>query len=89
MSFNYRREYSVFDGSVRRQETPTAEGITSRRYITGITVGSYSYVLAFDVESLGRIRVILLCDSRTSWDNWYLSCTVGRSEGYRTPGVLC
>ena len=67
----YHREYSVSDGSVRRQETPTAEGIISRRYSTGITVGNYSYVLAFDVESVGRVRVIRLCDGRTSWDNWY------------------
>ena len=67
----YHREYSVSDGSVRRQETPRPEGITSRRYSTGNTVGNYSYVLAFDVESVGRVRVIRLCDGRTSWDNWY------------------
>ena len=69
----YHCEYSVSDGSVRRQEIPTAEGITNRRYITGITVGNYSYVLAFDArdESVRRVRVIRLCDGRTSWDNWY------------------
>ena len=67
----YHREYSVSDGSVRRQETLTAEGITSRRYSTGITVGNYSYVLAFDTELLGRVRVIRLCNGRTTWDNWY------------------
>ena len=78
----YHREYSVSDGSVRRQETLTAEGITSRRYSTGITVGNYSYVLAFDAESLGRVRVIRLCNDRTSWDNWYeiqLNCGTVRS----------
>ena len=67
----YHREYSVSDGSVRRQETPSAEGISNRRYSTGITVGNYSYVLAFDVESVDRVRVIRLCDGLTGWDNWY------------------
>ena len=78
----YHREYSVSGGSVRRQETPTPEGITSRRYSTGITVGNYSYVLAFDVESVDRVRVIRLCDGRTKWDNWYeihLNCGAVRS----------
>ena len=78
----YHREYRVSDGSVRRQETPTAEGITSRRYSTGITVGNYSYVLGFDVESVGRVRVIRLCDGRTAWDNWYeiqLTCGTVRT----------
>ena len=83
----YHREYSVSDGSVRRQETPTAQGITSRRYSTGITVGNYSYLLATDVESVGRVRVIRLCDGRTSWDNWYeiqLNCgRVRRIQDFR------
>jgi plexin A len=84
----YHREYRVFNGSVTRQETPTAESITSRRYITGITVGNYSYVLAFDVESVGRVRVIRLCHGRTSWDNWYeiqLNCgTVRKIPDFRS-----
>ena len=84
----YHREYSVSDGSVRRQETPTVGGIISRQYSTGITVGNYSYVLAFDVESVGRVRVIRSCDGRTSWDNWYeiqLNCgTVRRIQDFRS-----
>ena len=84
----YHREYSISDGSVRRQETPTAEGITSRRYSTGSTVGNYSYVLAFDVESVDRVRMIRLCDGRTAWDNWYeiqLNCgRVRRLSDFRS-----
>ena len=43
-----------------------------RTYHSGITVGSYTYIVADDVEASGdRVRVIRLCDSTTIWDSWY------------------
>ena len=67
----YHREYSVSDGSVRRAETPNTDSITSKTYLSGLTVGSYSYILSANVESDSRVRVIRLCDGSTAWDDWY------------------
>ena len=70
----YHREYSISNGNVERQEVPDVEGsdLTSRTYHSGITVGSYTYIVVDDVEAGGdRIRVIRLCDSTTRWDSWY------------------
>ena len=70
----YHREYSVSNGNVERQEVPDVQdsGLTSRTYHSGITVGTYTYIVAGDVEASGdRVRVIRLCDSTTIWDSWY------------------
>jgi hypothetical protein len=68
----YHREYSVSDGSVRREEAPNTGSVTSSRtYHSGLTVGSYSYILSANVESDNRVRVIRLCEGSTEWDNWY------------------
>ena len=74
----YHREYSVSNGNVEREEEPHVEGtsLLSRTYHSGITVGNYTYIVADDVNviysdySVGRVRVIRLCDS-TMWENWY------------------
>ena len=75
----YHREYSVSNGNVERQEvqdvqdnTMPVHTLTGRTYHSGITVGSYTYIVADDVEASGdRVRVIRLCDSTTIWDDWY------------------
>ena len=65
----YHREYSVSNGNVERQEFHDVQlqGL-GRSYHSGITVGSYTYIVADDVD---RVRVIRLCDSTTIWDSWY------------------
>ena len=83
----YHREYSVSNGNVRveRQEDQNVQdsNLTNRTYHSGITVGNYTYIVAYDVEaSVGRVRVIRLCNS-TRWENWYeieLICGFFRSS---------
>ena len=78
----YHREYSVSDGSVRREETPRTQSITSRTYHSGLPVGNYSYILSTNVESDNRVRVIRLCDGHTEWDDWYeIQLVCGASSG--------
>ena len=70
----YHREYSVSSGNVERDEVQDVEGsgLTGRTYHSGISVGTYTYIVADDVEAGGdRVRVIRLCDSTTIWDSWY------------------
>ena len=70
----YHREYSVSNGNVERQEVQDVDGsdLSSRNYHSGITVGSYTYIVTDDVEASGdRVRVIRLCDSTAIWDSWY------------------
>ena len=87
----YHREFSVSNGKVERQEVQLLEnsGLTRRTYHSGITVGNYTYIVAHDVNviysdySVGRVRVIRLCDS-TMWENWYeieLICGIFSGSG--------
>ena len=76
----YNREYSVSNGNVERQEVYDFQlqgnGLLGRFYHSGITVGSYTYIVAGDDTQSGSSRrrlvsVIRLCDNTTRWDSWY------------------
>ena len=72
----YHREYRIPDGE-RASETPSSAGIVDRRYVSGATVGKFSYFATYSfVDSIAVVRVIRVCNinpnpSDTLWDSWY------------------
>ena len=72
----YHREYRIPDGE-RAFETPSYAGIVGRRYVSGVTVGSFTYFAAYSfVDSVAVVRVVRVCNidpkpTDTQWDSWY------------------
>ena len=54
----YHREYRIPDGE-RASETPSYAGIVDRRYVSGATVGNFSYFATYSfVDSISVVRVV-------------------------------
>ena len=72
----YHREYRIRDGE-RASETPSYAGIVDRRYVSGATVGNFSYFATYSfVDSIAVVRVVRVCNispnpTDTQWDSWY------------------
>ena len=72
----YHREYSIPDGE-RASETPSYAGIVGRRYVSGATVGNFSYFATYSiVDNIAVVRVVRVCNMEpnptdTLWDSWY------------------
>ena len=72
----YHREYRIPDGE-RASETPSYAGIVDRRYVSGVTVGNFSYFATYSiVDSIAVVRVVRVCNinpnpTDTMWDSWY------------------
>ena len=72
----YHREYRIPDGE-RASETPSYVGTVDRRYVSGATVGKFSYFATYSiVDSVAVVRVVRVCNIKplpynTMWDSWY------------------
>ena len=72
----YHREYRIPDGE-RASETPSYAGVVGRRYVSGATVGKFSYFATYSfVDSIAVVRVVRVCNidpnpTDTLWDSWY------------------
>ena len=72
----YHREYRIPDGE-RASETPSYAGIVDRRYVSGSTVGNFSYFATHSiVKGTAAVQVVRLCNiapnpADTLWDSWY------------------
>ena len=70
----YHREYRIPDGE-RASETPSYAGIVDRRYVSGATVGNFSYFATHSiVDNIAVVRVVRVCNpnpSNTLWDSWH------------------
>ena len=72
----YHREYRIPDGE-RASETPSYAGIVGRRYVSGATVGNFSYFATYSfVDNIAVVRVVRVCNinpnpTDTLWDSWY------------------
>ena len=72
----YHREYHIPNGE-RASETPSYAGIVDRRYVSGATVGNFSYFVTYSlVDSVAVVRVVRVCNTApnptdTLWDSWY------------------
>ena len=72
----YHREYRVPDGE-RASETPSYAGIVDRRYVSGATIGKFSYFATYSfVGGTAIVHVIRVCNiapnpTDTLWDSWY------------------
>ena len=72
----YHREYRIPEGE-RASETPSYAGIVDRRYVSGATVGNFSYFATYSfVGGTAVVRVVHVCNihpnpSDTLWDSWY------------------
>ena len=54
----YHREYRIPDGEPA-SETPSYAGIVDRRYVSGATVGNFSYFATYSfVDSISVVRVV-------------------------------
>ena len=74
----YHRKYRISDGA-RAAEAILFTDITGRRYVSGATVGNFSYFVTNTVEGGTTVlRVVRVCDIETApggvdslWDSWY------------------
>ena len=72
----YHREYRIPDGEPA-SETPSYSGIVDRRYVSGATIGKFSYFATYSfVGGTAVVRVVRVCNihpnpSDTLWDSWY------------------
>ena len=74
----FHRKYRISDGA-RAAETVLFADITGRRYVSGATVGNFTYFVTNAVEDGIRVlRVVRVCDIETTpvgvdslWDSWY------------------
>ena len=73
----YHRKYRISDGA-RAVETPLFSAIADRRYVSGATVGNFSYFATMTIEGNAVLRVVRVCDIEPTlgapdmlWDNWY------------------
>ena len=72
----YHREYRIPDGE-RASETPSYAGIVGRRYVSGATVGNFSYFATYSfVSSIAVVRVVRVCNINPNpadsfLDSWY------------------
>ena len=72
----YHREYRIPDRE-RASETPSYAGIVDRRYVSGVTVGSFTYFATYSfVDNIAVVRVVRMCNinpnpTDTQWDSWY------------------
>ena len=70
----YHREYRIPDGE-RASETPSYAGIVDRTYVSGATVGRFSYFVTHSiVDSIAVVRVVRMCNIKinptdTLWDS--------------------
>ena len=72
----YHREYRI-PGGDRASETPSYEDITDRRYVSGATVGNFSYFATYSFyDGVEVVRVVRVCNMEPNpadflWDSWY------------------
>ena len=74
----FHRKYRISDGA-RASEAILFSDITGRRYVSGATVGNFSYFVTNTIEDGSTVlRVVRVCDIETTpegvdslWDNWY------------------
>ncbi len=73
----YHRKYRISDGA-RAVETPLFSAIADRRYVSGATVGNFSYFATMTIEGNAVLRVVRVCDIEPIlgapdmlWDSWY------------------
>ena len=70
----YHREYRIPDGGLAT-ETPSYSGFVGRRYVSGATVGNFSYFATHSiVDNIAVVRVVRVCNPNPSnilWDSWY------------------
>ena len=72
----YHREYRIPDGE-RASETPSYAGIDDRRYVSGATLGNFSYFATYSfVDNIAVVRVVRVCNINPNpydslWDSWY------------------
>ena len=74
----YHRKYRISDGA-RAAEAILFADITGRRYVSGATVGNFSYFVTNTIEGRTTVlRVVRVCDIETApgrvdslWDSWY------------------
>ena len=74
----YHRKYHISDGA-RAAEAVLFAYISGRRYVSGATVGNFSYFVTNTIEDGTTVlRVVRVCDIETApegvhsrWDNWY------------------
>ena len=74
----FHRKYRISDGARAAEAIPFAD-ITGRRYVSGATVGNFSYFVTNTVEGgTAVLRVVRVCDIETTpegvdrvWDSWY------------------
>ena len=72
----YHREYRIPDGE-RASETPSYAGIVGRRYVSGVTVGSFSYFATHSIVSgTAVVHVVRVCNINPNpadslWESWY------------------
>ena len=74
----FHRKYRISDGA-RASETILFTDITGRRYVSGATVGNFSYFVTNILQGDAAVlRVVRVCDIETApgamdslWDSWY------------------
>ena len=75
----FHRKYRISDGARAVDESILFADITGRRYVSGATVGNFSYFVTNTIEDgTTVVRVVRVCDIETTpgameslWDNWY------------------
>ena len=74
----FHRKYRIPDGA-RASEAILFSDISGRRYVSGATVGNFSYFVTNTIEDGSTVlRVVRVCDIETTpegvdslWDSWY------------------
>ena len=72
----YHREYRIPDGE-RASETPSYAGIVDRRYMSGATVGNFSYFATYSfLDRVAVVQVVRVCNIKPNpndslWESWY------------------
>ena len=74
----FHRKYRISDGA-RAAETVLFSYISGRRYVSGATLGNFSYFVTNTIEAGTTVlRVVRVCDIETTpegvdslWDSWY------------------
>ena len=72
----YHREYRIPDGELA-SETPSYAGIVDRRYVSGATVGNFSYFATYSIGGgTAALHVVRVCNINPNptdipWDSWY------------------
>ena len=74
----FHRKYRMSDGA-RAAETFLFTDITGRRYVSGVTVGNFTYFVTNTIQGGTTVlRVVRVCDIETTlggvdslWDSWY------------------